>query len=582
MWAIARTKNTIQRAAIVSAFVALLTCILGGCPEFPRPVTPPTTDVNTDSESGRIVAPGATIVSEGNAYDGAVGLPSTGLVGVVKNGQTFLYHPALGDADLTDETSRRAVGQFILDYYGRDSASAASTAKEVMRALPVGDSMTLATGVRLERVSATKYKFTNPKKRWVAVKLGNAEPQWLAPRDTVFDGNLIRLGTVIAGGFRVYTTEEIDVGSDEIETFGAMTLALPFFRVPLIGPPLEAKWAAAIEKDATLFLDVNALEFTELIGQAIRELVGAVTPECFDAAAPGIVAVFEAGVPGAMARDPEYVRQGVVDMGLDVVQDVALCACEAAGAAAAAAGAPAAGGGAVPGASVAATCEAVATVLDIIGTCSWIIDDVALRGWDIVRNDAYAAIPNTQETIANQAPVAENLSVTVAHNTPREIALSVDDPDAGPNTLTYGIMSQPAHGALTGTAPSVVYTPSVGYSGSDSFTFRAYDGQDWSNVATVTITVQTATTVAATIDVTSVSPNPVVVGNQITISYTVRNTGNTARTFGIGREIWQGSTLKADLGAQTTPTIQPNATWNSSVTYTIPTNWSAGGLLPKI
>ena len=36
----------------------------------------------------------------------------------------------------------------------------------------------------------------------------------------------------------------------------------------------------------------------------------------------------------------------------------------------------------------------------------------------------------------------------------------------------------------------VLYTPDSGYDGDDSFTFKAYDGQAYSNVATVSITVQ--------------------------------------------------------------------------------------------
>jgi PKD repeat protein len=55
--------------------------------------------------------------------------------------------------------------------------------------------------------------------------------------------------------------------------------------------------------------------------------------------------------------------------------------------------------------------------------------------------------------------------------------------------LTYQIVDPPAHGTLSGTAPDVTYTPDTGYAGTDAFTFRAYDGRSYSNVATVDITV---------------------------------------------------------------------------------------------
>ena len=55
--------------------------------------------------------------------------------------------------------------------------------------------------------------------------------------------------------------------------------------------------------------------------------------------------------------------------------------------------------------------------------------------------------------------------------------------------MTYSIVAGPAHGTLSGTAPNVTYTPNAGYSGPDSFTFKASDGALDSNIATVSITV---------------------------------------------------------------------------------------------
>src|SRR6185503_11510366 len=61
--------------------------------------------------------------------------------------------------------------------------------------------------------------------------------------------------------------------------------------------------------------------------------------------------------------------------------------------------------------------------------------------------------------------------------------------DAEGSALTYMIVTGPAHGTLSGTAPAVTYTPAANYHGPDSFTFKANDGTADSNVATVTITV---------------------------------------------------------------------------------------------
>ena len=95
----------------------------------------------------------------------------------------------------------------------------------------------------------------------------------------------------------------------------------------------------------------------------------------------------------------------------------------------------------------------------------------------------------THEVIqaVNHAPVAQDQAVTTDQDTPVAITLVATDADNDP--LTYSIVTQPAHGTLAGTAPNVTYTPAGGYVGSDSFTFKANDGQVDSNVATVNLAV---------------------------------------------------------------------------------------------
>jgi IgGFc binding protein/Big-like domain-containing protein len=87
----------------------------------------------------------------------------------------------------------------------------------------------------------------------------------------------------------------------------------------------------------------------------------------------------------------------------------------------------------------------------------------------------------------NHPPVAANQTVTTSEDTAKSIVLSASDADG--QTLTYSVVSQPAHGALSGTPPQLTYTPTHGYYGADSFTFKANDGQANSNVATVSITL---------------------------------------------------------------------------------------------
>ena len=101
--------------------------------------------------------------------------------------------------------------------------------------------------------------------------------------------------------------------------------------------------------------------------------------------------------------------------------------------------------------------------------------------------DSNVATVSITVTGVNDAPVASDQAVVTAEDTAKAITLSATDVDSV--ALTYAIVSGPAHGTLTGTAPSVTYTPALNYNGSDSFTFNANDGTIDSNVATVSIAI---------------------------------------------------------------------------------------------
>lgn len=103
-----------------------------------------------------------------------------------------------------------------------------------------------------------------------------------------------------------------------------------------------------------------------------------------------------------------------------------------------------------------------------------------------------APVEVTGEPPENQAPVAQDQAVAVAADTPEPITLVATDDGlpSPPAALTYAVVTAPAHGTLSGSAPALVYTPDPGYTGADSFTFKANDGALDSNVATVTITVE--------------------------------------------------------------------------------------------
>ena len=101
--------------------------------------------------------------------------------------------------------------------------------------------------------------------------------------------------------------------------------------------------------------------------------------------------------------------------------------------------------------------------------------------------DSNTATVSITVTPVNDAPVANGQSVTTNEDTAKAITLSASDVDG--NGLTFTVVTEPTNGTLSGTAPNLTYTPNANYNGPDSFTFKANDGTEDSNTATVSITV---------------------------------------------------------------------------------------------
>ncbi len=92
-------------------------------------------------------------------------------------------------------------------------------------------------------------------------------------------------------------------------------------------------------------------------------------------------------------------------------------------------------------------------------------------------------------TAVNDAPMADSQDVVTMEDTPLNGSLVGQDIDG--DDLTFVVGTAPAGGTVvvdsaTGT---FTYTPAIGFLGIDSFAFRAFDGDLYSDPATVTINV---------------------------------------------------------------------------------------------
>jgi len=111
---------------------------------------------------------------------------------------------------------------------------------------------------------------------------------------------------------------------------------------------------------------------------------------------------------------------------------------------------------------------------------------------DIAGNPLNTATDITDDTLItvippNSAPVANAQNTVTAEDTALPITLTGSDVDL--DALTYSVVSPPANGTLSGTAPNLIYTPAENFNGADGFTFIVNDGALDSEVATVSITV---------------------------------------------------------------------------------------------
>jgi hypothetical protein len=93
-------------------------------------------------------------------------------------------------------------------------------------------------------------------------------------------------------------------------------------------------------------------------------------------------------------------------------------------------------------------------------------------------------------TPVNDAPVADAKTATVAAGKSVAIALSGSDVDG--DALTFAVVTQPGSGKLSGTPPNLTYKASKGFSGVDTFTYRASDAALNSAPVTVSVTVTAA------------------------------------------------------------------------------------------
>jgi hypothetical protein len=169
----------------------------------------------------------------------------------------------------------------------------------------------------------------------------------------------------------------------------------------------------------------------------------------------------------------------------------------------------------------------------------------------------------------NIPPVAAGQSVSVPLNTAKSITLSASDADG--DALTYSIVAAPTRGTLGAiNGAQVIYTPTSGYAGADSFTFRATDARGGvSDAATVSITVTNQPTI------TSFSPAGAAPGATVTIngsSFTgasAVNFNGQSAAFTVISATKISATVPANAFSGPLSVTTPNGTTQSATSFTV-------------
>jgi PKD repeat protein len=95
--------------------------------------------------------------------------------------------------------------------------------------------------------------------------------------------------------------------------------------------------------------------------------------------------------------------------------------------------------------------------------------------------------PSNDGANSNAPAVVQDLTASTDAGASVAIPLAASDPDG--DTLTLRIVSQPPNGTVGLSGSTAMYFPSVGFTGTDTFTYAAWDGQTDSNLGHVTVAV---------------------------------------------------------------------------------------------
>jgi len=206
---------------------------------------------------------------------------------------------------------------------------------------------------------------------------------------------------------------------------------------------------------------------------------------------------------------------------------------------------------------------AITPTLADAGSTVVVLTDLSATGTDTSSNTSRTA--TAPELTAgpvppNTTPVAGNDTATTQEDNAVTIDVRANDSDADGDALTVTVATAPANGSAVVSNGSIVYTPTVNWHGTDSFTYQVCDPSNACATATVSVTVQ------------SVNDAPVASGATVsTYEDTPLNGAATATdvdgdtlTFTVSTPAQHGTVVMSPSGSYT---YTPTANWSGSDSF---------------
>ena len=173
----------------------------------------------------------------------------------------------------------------------------------------------------------------------------------------------------------------------------------------------------------------------------------------------------------------------------------------------------------------------------------------------------------------NDAPVANDVTASMDENKEfnrfQPVTITLDATDVEGDALTYSVVGDVSSGTLGSISDNqIIYTPTQDFNGTDTFTYKANDGTDDSNTATVTITVAGVNDAPVTQNQTASMNEDTAVEDNATITLLSTDVDGDSVTYTIVSDVSNGTT---SLSGSTVIYI-PTANFNGTDTFTFKAN----------